>query len=62
MAAVEVVWDRESDVVYVSRTHRMSEATPPGLGSKATQLGGMPPQSMAKLLMWELANEQSCCG
>src|SRR5262245_95637 len=28
MAAVELVWDRDSDVVYVNRTHRMSEATP----------------------------------
>jgi phage terminase large subunit-like protein len=28
MAAVELVWDRDADVVYVSRTHRMSEATP----------------------------------
>jgi phage terminase large subunit-like protein len=27
-AAVELVWDRESDVVYVSRTHRLREATP----------------------------------
>jgi len=27
-AAVEVVWDRDSDVVYVSRTHRLREATP----------------------------------
>jgi phage terminase large subunit-like protein len=28
MAAVELVWDRDTDVVYVSRTHRISEATP----------------------------------
>jgi phage terminase large subunit-like protein len=27
-AAVELVWDREGDVVYVSRTHRLREATP----------------------------------
>jgi phage terminase large subunit-like protein len=27
-AAVELVWDRDSDVVYVSRTHRLREATP----------------------------------
>ncbi len=27
-AAVELVWDRDSDTVYVSRTHRMKEATP----------------------------------
>ena len=27
-AAVEVVWDRETDSVYVSKTHRMKEATP----------------------------------
>jgi Terminase RNaseH-like domain/Terminase large subunit, T4likevirus-type, N-terminal len=27
-AAVELVWDRDSDVVYVSRTHRLTEATP----------------------------------
>jgi len=34
------------------------------LGSKATQLGGMPPQSLARLLMSELANEkyEECCG
>ena len=25
----------------------------------ATQLGGMPPESLARLLMWELANERS---
>jgi hypothetical protein len=28
MAAVEIVWDRDSDVVYVTRCHRMAEATP----------------------------------
>src|SRR5262245_37395060 len=27
-AAVELVWDRESDVVYVARTHRLKEASP----------------------------------
>src|SRR5262249_54891505 len=27
-AAVELVWDRDADVVYVSRTHRLKEATP----------------------------------
>src|SRR5262249_21541953 len=27
-AAVELVWDRESDVVYVAKTHRLKEATP----------------------------------
>ena len=27
-AAVEIVWDRDGDTVYVTRTHRMSEATP----------------------------------
>jgi hypothetical protein len=27
-AAVEIVWDRDTDTVYVNRTHRMSEATP----------------------------------
>jgi phage terminase large subunit-like protein len=27
-AAVEVVWDRDGDVVYVARTHRLREATP----------------------------------
>jgi phage terminase large subunit-like protein len=27
-AAVELVWDRESDTVYVSRTHRLREASP----------------------------------
>jgi hypothetical protein len=27
-AAVELVWDRDSDTVYVSRTHRLREATP----------------------------------
>src|SRR6516225_8742359 len=28
-AAVEIAWDRGSDVVYVSRTHRLREASPP---------------------------------
>jgi len=27
-AAVELVWDRDADVVYVARTHRLKEATP----------------------------------
>jgi hypothetical protein len=27
-AAVEVVWDRDTDTVYVARTHRLKEATP----------------------------------
>ena len=27
-AAVEIVWDRDSDTVYVTRTHRLREATP----------------------------------
>ena len=27
-AAIELVWDRDSDTVYVARTHRMKEATP----------------------------------
>jgi len=27
-AAVEMVWDRDSDTVYVSKTHRLKEATP----------------------------------
>ena len=27
-AAVELVWDRDTDTVYVSRTHRLKEATP----------------------------------
>jgi phage terminase large subunit-like protein len=27
-AAVELVWDRDGDVVYVSRTHRLKEASP----------------------------------
>src|SRR5215831_15940027 len=27
-AAVELVWDRDSDVVYVARTHRLREASP----------------------------------
>jgi phage terminase large subunit-like protein len=27
-AGVELVWDRDSDVVYVSRTHRLREASP----------------------------------
>jgi phage terminase large subunit-like protein len=27
-AAVEMIWDREGDVVYVVRTHRLSQATP----------------------------------
>jgi hypothetical protein len=27
------------------------------LGSKTTQLGGLTPQSLARLLMWELSNE-----
>src|SRR5262249_9498310 len=40
-AAVELVWDRDSDVVYVARTHRLKEASPvtpaaapPPLGQK----------------------------
>src|SRR5262245_4951351 len=28
LAAVEVVWDRDSDTVYVARTHRLREASP----------------------------------
>ena len=28
-AAVEMVWDRDSDIVYISKTHRLKEATPP---------------------------------
>jgi hypothetical protein len=27
-AAVELVWDRDADVVYVSKTHRLKEASP----------------------------------
>jgi len=27
-AAVELVWDRDADIVYVTKTHRMREATP----------------------------------
>jgi len=27
-AAVELVWDRDADVVYVSKTHRLSQASP----------------------------------
>jgi hypothetical protein len=27
-AAVELVWDRDTDTVYVSRTHRLKEASP----------------------------------
>jgi len=27
-AAVELVWDRDADVVYVAKTHRLKEATP----------------------------------
>src|SRR5262249_15616376 len=27
-AAVEVVWDRDTDTVYVARTHRLREASP----------------------------------
>jgi Terminase RNaseH-like domain/Terminase large subunit, T4likevirus-type, N-terminal len=27
-AAVELVWDRDTDVVYVARTHRLKESTP----------------------------------
>src|SRR4029450_5423353 len=27
-AAVELVWDRETDTVYVSHTHRLKEASP----------------------------------
>src|SRR5262249_5511154 len=27
-ATVELVWDRDADVVYVSKTHRMRETTP----------------------------------
>jgi len=28
MAAVELVWDRDTDTVYVSRTYRVSQASP----------------------------------
>ena len=28
-AAVEMVWDRDSDIVYITKTHRLREATPP---------------------------------
>src|SRR6516165_2847422 len=27
-AAVEVVWDRDQDIVYVTKTHRLAEASP----------------------------------
>src|SRR5437762_7950445 len=27
-AAVELVWDRDADIVYVTKTHRLKEATP----------------------------------
>jgi hypothetical protein len=27
-AAVELVWDRDTDTVYVRRTHRLKEASP----------------------------------
>jgi Terminase RNaseH-like domain len=27
-AAVELAWDRDSDVVYVARTHRLKEGSP----------------------------------
>ena len=27
-AAVELVWDRDADIVYVAKTHRLKEATP----------------------------------
>ena len=27
-AAVELVWDRDTDTVYVARTHRLREASP----------------------------------
>jgi hypothetical protein len=27
-AAVELVWDRDTDTVYVARCHRLKEATP----------------------------------
>jgi hypothetical protein len=32
------------------------------IGNKVAELGALPPQSPARLLMWELATEPACCG
>jgi hypothetical protein len=32
------------------------------VGTKIAALGSLTPQSLARLLMWELANETECCG
>jgi hypothetical protein len=32
------------------------------LGTKVAHLGSLTPQSLARLLMWELSNEPACCG
>jgi PEP-CTERM motif len=34
----------------------------PPVGTEVTALGSLTPQSLAKLLMWELSNETECCG
>jgi hypothetical protein len=32
------------------------------VGTKVAHLGSLTPQSLARLLMWELSNEEECCG
>jgi hypothetical protein len=32
------------------------------VGTKIATLGSLTPQSLARLLMWELSNEPECCG
>jgi hypothetical protein len=45
-----------------SSTHRLMHHAGARGGSKATQLGGLTPHLLARLLMWELSNETECCG
>jgi hypothetical protein len=32
------------------------------IGTKVADLGSLTPQSLARLLMWELSKESECCG
>jgi hypothetical protein len=32
------------------------------LDTKVADLGSLTPQSLARLLLWELSNEEECCG
>src|SRR5262249_13602283 len=41
-AAVELIWDRDSDTVYVSRTHRVRETTPVVFAAAIKPWGKLP--------------------